>query len=214
MTEENNINSDNGNIANIQTMSDAERCKVLDDIVAKISSVANKIYANEDERINKSCQAEPIFYGIIDVEQEICPEGYEDGYAYYDSDRAESYSLEDIVFEEKEFEDRLEESGYEFDDVFKTQRDDDGKLLSIEYVSDEYALEKIGLEKVCYRNKEFLCHDLFFLTRESADNYLSNNRHHHSHDAYSYAMTAFRNPEYEELWTALRDLGAMRASAK
>lgn len=45
-----------------------------------------------------------------------------------------------------------------------------------------------------------------FLTRQSAEDYLKENSHHHSENAHTYAMTAIRNPVVNKLWKILREV--------
>lgn len=45
-----------------------------------------------------------------------------------------------------------------------------------------------------------------FLTKEAAQEHLNKNHYHYSKDAHTYAMTAWRNPEFEQLINIIRKL--------
>ena len=45
----------------------------------------------------------------------------------------------------------------------------------------------------------------FFFTNRAAKQHLKENAHHYSDNAYTYAMTAWRNPEAEKLWKILQE---------
>lgn len=45
----------------------------------------------------------------------------------------------------------------------------------------------------------------FFLTQKAAEEHLIANHYHYSQDAHTYAMTAWRNPEADNLWAILQE---------
>lgn len=59
---------------------------------------------------------------------------------------------------------------------------------------------------VYYKDVDIIAENLIFLTRQSAEDYLKANAHHHSKDAHTYAMTAIRNPVVNKLWKILREV--------
>lgn len=52
---------------------------------------------------------------------------------------------------------------------------------------------------VYYKDVDIITENLMFLTRQSAEDYLKENSHHHSENAHTYAMTAIRNPVVNKL---------------
>jgi gp53 len=59
---------------------------------------------------------------------------------------------------------------------------------------------------VYYKDVDIITENLMFLTRQSAEDYLKENSHHHSENAHTYAMTAIRNPVVNKLWKILREV--------
>lgn len=59
---------------------------------------------------------------------------------------------------------------------------------------------------VYYKDIDIITENLMFLTRQSAEDYLKENSHHHSENAHTYAMTAIRNPIINKLWKILREV--------
>lgn len=57
-----------------------------------------------------------------------------------------------------------------------------------------------------YRVTSKIYQDTMFLTQKAAEKHLRANDYHYSDDAHTYAMTAVRSPEVENLWKILREV--------
>lgn len=151
------------------------------------------------DRITETCQASPLYYAIQNIKSEVTASGYEDRTIYYDNDSCTDYdSLQDILTELKEtkFDDIQElalhyEAGLAFDENDEIIISDEDDFLS--YLEDhDYT--------ICYmKDIHQIAPDTMFLTRNAAKEHLKANAHHYHPNAYTYAMTAWRSPEFEHL---------------
>ncbi len=121
---------------------------------------------------HRSCQAQPVYYGIIEREAIVTADGYQDFWQCYDEAACCELTEEE-----------MEERRREFADA--NDGDDEG------WDSD--------LAILPMRWHRYIVRDRLFLTRREAEEHLRRNRHHYSPWAHTYAMTAWRSPQYEEL---------------
>lgn len=158
-----------------------------------------------EDRENERCQADPIYYGIMDTHEYVCPEGHEYKIYLYDEDAAESITIEEY-FESLSEEEKQEL--YENTDS-GLMDDDDGEGI---YIDDDYSFAECvedGNPNIhIYYTQEVsqIEKDLLFLTRKDANEYLEKKGYHHSKDARSYAMTAARSWRYEHLLKLLKSV--------
>ena len=55
-----------------------------------------------------------------------------------------------------------------------------------------------------YRNEHHIYPDTMFLTNRSCKKHIELNHYHYDANVHSYAMTAWRSPEVEQLWNILQ----------
>lgn len=143
-------------------------------------------------------QAAPRFWGIIETIKRPSPEGYGEP-TFYNPDDFLNYTLEEFVqtIEEdfltnnndlKSLWEEIDKS--DVDDVQDFANDVLGLDVDIVYMDD---VELISQQTGC------------FLTKRAAKQYLENNYYHHDNGR-TYAMTAWRNPEFERLLNILQTM--------
>lgn len=76
----------------------------------------------------------------------------------------------------------------------------------IEALVDAGAIDEGDYDVVYYREEHYCYPNTMFLTNRSCKEHIEANKHHYSADAHSYAMTAWRSPEVEKLWTILEKI--------
>lgn len=100
----------------------------------------------------------------------------------------------------------LESLKKEYDENENTDIDEILDYLQIEALIDELSLVESIYEqfRVVYtREEEFIAPNTMFLTNRAAKKHIEENDYHYHKDAHSYAMTAWRSPEVEQLWAIL-----------
>ena len=61
-----------------------------------------------------------------------------------------------------------------------------------------------------YRNEHHIYPDTMFLTNRSCKKHIELNHYHYDADVHSYAMTAWRSPEVEQLWNILQKVNWLK----
>ena len=152
---------------------DAECCKacITGSAAETIMRIARELRKNVSDA-SKSCQAQPVYYGIIDREAVVTQEGYGDFYEWYDEMNCEALSDEE-----------LKERMAEYAEIHGGNINGWGQ----------------DIVRQPMRWVSFVVRDRVFLTRDAAEQHLKDNHYHYSDWAHTYAMTAWRSPQYEEL---------------
>ena len=145
-----------------------------------LAGIQEALLENERDRIDVSCQAAPVYYGIIDREKIVVPEGHHDLVEYYDADNC-------CALDDEEIRQRI-------DEYMEITGDGDRDHAEAHW---HEAFDEIEAMHMAYRR--FLVPDRMFLTRAEADAHLEANRYHYTDWAHSYAMTAWRSPQVERL---------------
>ncbi len=154
-----------------------------------------------EDRKNEKCQAEPIYYGIQDVEKIVTDEEHADCTEYYNIATEDSMKLDEI-FEEylsKEDIQELEDNG-----VIKKSADKWWVRDIYEFC--EFLEEETDIRMVSFQEVAYVEPDTLFLTRKAAQKHLDSNRHHYSSKACTYAMTAWRSRDVEVLLWLLQHI--------
>lgn len=152
-------------------------------------------------------QAAPRFWGIEEKYLETAPEG--DGEPYIFTCDYEKQTLEEYIESvREELSELTPEENENYDNIIAEWTDIDKENVDevVEFVNSN--LRKFGTEddilwlKECTRvSEETGC----FLTKRAAKKYLEKNYYHHN-DGHTYAMTAWRNPEFERLMNILQTM--------
>lgn len=150
-----------------------------------------------DDREKEKGNASPLYYGIIQPEKQIVPEGYEEDMTYYDPDGSCELTLEEI-WDDLDDETKKDMSEDYYETGVSETDDGDYEILD-ESDFSKYVCELYGYERIPYEMQPRIQTDLMFLTRKDADAYLKAYGYNHPKDADSYAMTAVRSPRYEHL---------------
>ena len=167
------------------------------------------------DREMETVQADPIYYGIVDYKEQVVAEGYEDKIIIYDSRTNEKYELQtffDNLSADKQalLADDID-SGISTseDGTFYISSDNDFANYITTYINDskkfaDCIMGQSNLQLHYVAETEYVCTDCLFLTRSAAEKHLEENRHHYSKKAKTYAMTAWRSPQYEHLLELLK----------
>lgn len=169
------------------------------------------------------CQADPRFWAIMDYKKEYGYEDRDEGWNVFDTRecRTIAESMEEICEYLKEyFADNIN-NVYRFEisknpwgvdnvDIFEEFQQDQEPEWSIDTPDSfiEWMEEELGISDLIvlgYKTISFIAPNTFFLTHREAKNYLKRNAHHHSPNAHTYAMTAWRSPEVAKLWKILQE---------
>ncbi len=152
---------------------------------AVLAGIQNELLENEVDRIERSCQASPVYYGIIDFEKCVTAEGHHDLVEYYDTDRC-------CVLDEDEVARRIDEY---------MELSDDDRSHAVDHWHEDYP--EVEPKYMAFRS--FIRHNCMFLTRAEAEFHLAANRYNYTDHARTYAMTAWRGPQVERLLRVLHE---------
>ena len=146
-------------------------------------------------------QAAPRFWALMDYKEVPTAEGHQDRISYYhhDGDFTEFKNVGEL----KEF---LEEHYLE--------DDEDGELRSL-ISSDNLSFENLWaytktvfnddgyFDEVPVKEESFIVPNTMFLTKAEAKKHIELNHYHYTKKVHTYAMTAWRAPQVQELWRIL-----------
>lgn len=157
-----------------------------------------------EDRQTETVQADPIYYGILDVKEFVTDQDHSDNRVLVcdDGDIEPQTAIEEELIDENLINEMLEEGilGTNDDGIYVA--DTDAFLDFVEENEDD--IETVSIAYIAY--DEVIKPDAMFLTRKDAKAYLKNNRHHYTGKAKTYAMTAYRSYRYETLIDVLRTI--------
>lgn len=157
-----------------------------------------------EDRRTETTQADPIYYGILDVKEFVTDQDHSDNRILVcdDGDIEPQTAIEEELIDENLINEMLEDGILDTNDDGIYVADTDAFLDFVEENGDD-----IGTVSVAYiAYDEVIKPDAMFLTRKDAKAYLKNNRHHYTGKAKTYAMTAYRSHRYEMLIDVLRTI--------
>lgn len=136
--------------------------------------------------------ADPVFWGIRDYRNVDNPDGQ---YVVVLDDG-------DVIFDE--YVDDIEVlKDYLLENINVSEEDLEGDLNDlIDIIELDGSLQIAHYDKVPYITDLTGC----FLTKKAAQDHIDHNRHHYTKDAHTYAMTAWRNPEFEDLINIIKKI--------
>ena len=157
-----------------------------------------------EDRQTETTQADPIYYGILDVKEFVTDQDHSDNRVLVcdDGDIEPQTAIEEELIDENLINEMLEDGilGTNDDGIYVA--DTDAFLDFVEENEDD--IETVSVAYIAY--DEVIKPDAMFLTRKDAKAYLKNNRHHYTGKAKTYAMTAYRSHRYEMLINVLRTI--------
>ena len=157
-----------------------------------------------EDRRTETVQADPIYYGILDVKEFVTDQDHSDNRVLVcdDSDIEPQTAIEEELIDENLINEMLEDGILDTNDDGIYVADTDAFLDFVEENEDD--IETVSIAYIAY--DEVIKPDAMFLTRKDAKAYLKNNRHHYTGKAKTYAMTAYRSHRYEMLIDVLRTI--------
>lgn len=157
-----------------------------------------------EDRRTETAQADPIYYGIIDVKEFVTDQDHSDNRVLVcdDGDIEPQTAIEEELIDEDLINEMLEDRILDTNDDGIYVADTDAFLDFVEENGDD--IETVSVAYIAY--DEVIKPDAMFLTRKDAKAYLKNNRHHYTGKAKTYAMTAYRSHRYEMLIDVLRTI--------
>lgn len=157
-----------------------------------------------EDRRTETAQADPIYYGILDVKEFVTDQDHSDNRVLVcdDGDIEPQTAIEEELIDENLINEMLEDGILDTDDDGIYVADTDAFLDFVEENEDD--IETVSVAYIAY--DEIIKPDAMFLTRKDAKAYLKNNRHHYTGKAKTYAMTAYRSHRYEMLIDVLRTI--------
>lgn len=157
-----------------------------------------------EDRRTETAQADPIYYGILDVKEFVTDQDHSDNRVLVcdDGDIEPQTAIEEELIDENLINEMLEDGILDTDDDGIYVADTDAFLDFVEKNEDD--IETVSVAYIAY--DEVIKPDAMFLTRKDAKAYLKNNRHHYTGKAKTYAMTAYRSHRYEMLIDVLRTI--------
>ena len=100
--------------------------------------------------------------------------------------------------------DKNDEDYIEGDEILEEYNYIDNIEELIEALNDLGLIEDDEYMVGNYRNEHHIYPDTMFLTNRSCKRHIELNHYHYDADVHSYAMTAWRSPEVEQLWNILQ----------
>ena len=157
-----------------------------------------------EDRRTETVQADPIYYGILDVKEFVTDQDHSDNRVLVcdDGDIEPQTAIEEELIDEDLINEMLEDGILDTNDDGIYVADTDAFLDFVEKNEDD--IETVSVAYIAY--DEVIKPDAMFLTRKDAKAYLKNNRHHYTGKAKTYAMTAYRSHRYEMLIDVLRTI--------
>lgn len=157
-----------------------------------------------EDRRTETAQADPIYYGILDVKEFVTDQDHSDNRVLVcnDGDIEPQTAIEEELIDENLINEMLEDEILDTNDDGIYVADTDAFLDFVEENEDD--IETVSVAYIAY--DEVIKPDAMFLTRKDAKAYLKNNRHHYTGKAKTYAMTAYRSHRYEILIDVLRTI--------
>lgn len=158
-----------------------------------------------EDRRTETTQADPIYYGILDVHEFVTDKDRCDNRVLVcdDGDIDPQTVIEEELIDVSLVNEMLDEGILDTDDDDRLRvADADAFLDFVE--ENEDGIDAISVAYIAY--DEVIKPDAMFLTRKDAEAYLRDNRHHYTGKAKTYAMTACRSHRYETLIEMLRTI--------
>lgn len=157
-----------------------------------------------EDRQTETAQADPIYYGILDVKEFVTDQDHSDNRVLVcdDGDIEPQTAIEEELIDENLINEMLEDGILDTNDDGIYVANTDAFLDFVEENEDD--IETVSIAYIAY--DEVIKPDAMFLTRKDAKAYLKNNRHHYTGKAKTYAMTAYRSHRYEMLIDVLRTI--------
>lgn len=157
-----------------------------------------------EDRRTETAQADPIYYGILDVKEFVTDQDHSDNRVLVcdDGDIEPQTAIEEELIDEDLINEMREDGILDTNDDGIYVADTDAFLDFVEENEDD--IETVSIAYIAY--DEVIKPDAMFLTRKDAKAYLKNNRHHYTGKAKTYAMTAYRSHRYEMLIDVLRTI--------
>lgn len=157
-----------------------------------------------EDRRTETVQADPIYYGILDVKEFVTDQDHSDNRVLVcdDGDIEPQTAIEEELIDENLINEMLEDGILDTNDDGIYVADTDAFLDFVEENEDD--IETVSVAYIAY--DKVIKPDAMFLTRKDAKAYLKNNRHHYTDKAKTYAMTAYRSHRYEMLIDVLRTI--------
>ena len=163
----------------------------------------------------RDCQASPRFWGVAETKREYGIDsdyGYDgcvvriDFETYYDDDEDGLSKFKEYLIENYE-DDYNEEDENKNTSLVKELNDCDDIGEMYEFACDKLDIDGDGITLVYYRNLENVVSQETgcFLTKRSCKKHIELN-HYHYNNPHTYAMTAWRNPEFEKLLNVIDKL--------
>jgi len=148
------------------------------------------------------CQAAPRFWVVREEKRDYgYAEGYENGIELSFDTR--SYD----VSEQKQFFEDVAAAGSEIAAEYRNKIEESGNLFSEDELRDiveELSEEFFSCDVVGFRDHYQIAPNTMFLTKEACKKHIDKNDYHYN-KPHTYAMTAWRSPEVEELFSILED---------
>ena len=157
-----------------------------------------------EDRQTETAQADPIYYGILDVKEFVTDQDHSDNRILVcdDGDIEPQTAIKEELIDENLINEMLEDGILDTNNDGIYVADTDAFLDFVEENEDD--IETVSVAYIAY--DEVIKPDAMFLTRKDAKAYLKNNRHHYTGKAKTYAMTACRSYRYETLIDVLRTI--------
>lgn len=181
-------------------------------MISKCNEAKNFLKELQHELLTQDnvSQADPRFWVVMQTVKDYWVDDNIDGICIYDTGAAEN------VFEGK-MEDLTDWLKENFDVIVKCEYDN-GYIEIVcedesEYFTDDISdihdfLEEYAPDKysICYyRERDEIVENTMFLTLRECKEHIQANSYHY-HKPHSYAMTAWRSPQIERLWTMLQTI--------
>lgn len=163
------------------------------------------------DRQEEECTASPLYYGIMDNNPTVTAEGYDDFITFHNPESCESVDTLEEVIQIIKDEDNLDKfientaaiSCYEPEELYDNKNN---KILINDMYVWEEALEDFGWHIIYMKDSYHIKENFIALTRKAAKEHLTNNSHHYTKDAHTYAMCSWRSPQFENLIALLHQI--------
>ena len=152
--------------------------------------------ADNDQKMN-DCQANPRFWVVLDPKLVPTDEGNGEPYILNGED-AQPLTLEEFV-------DLIDDNvRYNKDaELLKSWNNTDKKSISSVVAFASFTFGWCDAHVANFEEQDAIVENTFFLTKEAAEKHIQLNRHHYRNPR-TYAMTAWRSPEFERFFNLFK----------
>jgi len=142
--------------------------------------------------------ASPVLWVVGDYKWVVKPEGCGCRISIHLPDSDNDFSMNEYRENILDGSDEVDLEGEDFIDLYNATKDHEIKGWIEDHETRSYNLFEESKDHI-------IKPDTFFITKDACQKHIENNSHHYTSQVHTFAMTAWRSPQVEELWDMLEN---------